>query len=208
MHLGDPEFTLKFDLVTALVSAASLAAGAVITLAGLWFRRTWMPLVAVRVDAVESAGEPGVIRILLEAENLSLGKVNKKKAQLRIEPCLLPAPGEFHTDQNRKDCQLFAVMASTDKLEPREMVHTELLYRWGTAPSIRCVFSVTYCSWLSLFYFRRQDQHSVARWFVRGSHAEPSSGQDKGVASEPPNKGMQQTVGVVAAGGAPPAADA
>jgi hypothetical protein len=59
------------------------------------------------------------------------------------------------------------VFCSTDKIEPKEVVQTELLYRWREeVKAIRCVLNVKYPS---IFHGDRTDSRTVVRWFVRPS---------------------------------------
>jgi hypothetical protein len=163
--------------LNALVPLWTFLLGVAATVVGSWLKRTWMPLVGVRLEGTDTPGGEA-IRVCVEATNLSLAKVNKKEAILRIEPHPMPRPGRLHGDANQPQAELTEVMASTEKLEPKETVQTELLYRWGDAPAIRCVFSVRYESKLMLMHLRKEDQHSVARWFVRSNDVHRPSSEE------------------------------
>jgi hypothetical protein len=141
-----------------------------------WLQRTLMPLVNVRLDVLPCEGSPDLVRLVLEVENQSTVALKRKRAELQIDEHDLPPPGKWHPDWQEPAPTTFEVV-KTDKLEPREVIHTEVLYRWGSKPAIQCRFSFEYDSWLCRFYGLGPDRHSVIRWFVKtGETPSPQAG--------------------------------
>ena len=140
-------------------------------------RRSFMPLLELRMEAVESDGPSRVIRLTLEAENKSAVSLRRTDADLKIIEFSLPAPSNFHADRfpsevkddaedELTNLQKSIKVLGTKKLEPREIEHSEVLYRWGDAPLIFCRLTFAYSSWLGLLYGKPKDRKSVRKWFV------------------------------------------
>jgi len=150
------------------VDVASLLLGAAGTVFLYWTQRTLMPLVNVRLDGVPSPESPELMRLALEVENQSPVRLKRKKAELQIDEHELPTPGEWHTDWQEPNSNAIEVLRTTEKLEPRELIHTEVLYRWGAKRLIHCRFSFEYDSWLCrIYHLGRPDRHTVVKWFVK-----------------------------------------
>lgn len=152
--------------------------GALGTLSLYWVRRKFMPLLNVRLDLVQSPDVPEVVRFVLEAENCSEVLLHRKNAELRICEYDFPVPGSQHLDwqpASQKEAEKIhglirlnppVEVMRTLKLEPKEVLHTEVLHRWNSAPVIQCRFSFEYDSWLCRFHLWRPDRHTVLKWFV------------------------------------------
>jgi hypothetical protein len=131
-----------------------------------WLQRTLMPLVNVRLNALPCEGIPDLVRLALEVENHSAVVLKRKKAELQIDEYDPPAAGKCHCDWQQPAPTAVEVV-KTDKSEPRELIHTEVLYRWGSKPAIQCRFSFEYDSWLCRLYGLGPDRHTVIAWFVK-----------------------------------------
>lgn len=151
------------------VDIISTALGVAGTIFIYWTHRTLMPLVNVRLDATTCPDRPDLLRIALEVENQSQVSLKRTGASLQIDEHDLPEAGAHLPDWQDPGSHAIDVVR-TEKLEPRELIHTEVLYRWGAKPLLQCRFSFGYDSWLCRLYHGRQpDRHTVVKWIVKPS---------------------------------------
>ena len=139
--------------------------------AGLTYliQRKFVPPVKVRMEEVIPQKSLSLLCIALEVENLSMIHLKRKMAILQINECDLPPSGKLHSDWQEPDQAKSIEVVKTEKLEPKELIHTEVLYHWVAKPLIQCRFSFKHDSRLRRIYKRRPDQHSTIKWFVNPS---------------------------------------
>jgi len=147
----------------------------------LIFRREFRAMVNVRMEA-ESCESSDVLRVSLEAENISVCPGTSILAWIVIEEHDAMTQGEVRNDYVDDDEQVAQSLGRNDvhvsgthtqqarmirvlqtkKIEPKELLQAQVMYHWDDRPLIRCRFSFRFYYWFGL----RKDRRSVVKWFA------------------------------------------
>jgi hypothetical protein len=181
--------------MTAAPAFLSVLSVVVVAIVAVWVHRRFMPLVELRVTPRWDSKVPDVLIVTLEVENKSLLMVSRLESKFQILEHPLPtSPGFMPDFVPFEEAQLKHIpkewqplqwhepfdAVAAKKLEPREIVRTEVLYRCPNRVALHYGLQFKYglvTRWSQLIYKRESDRCTVSAWAIGAGSREDRTGE-------------------------------